>query len=416
MPPVIDNLLAFLDATPTAFHTVAASADLLEQAGFTRLAECDAWDTAPGGRYYLTRNGSALIAFQMPQEAPRAARIAVAHSDSPALKLKLESAETAGDCLRIPIEVYGGPIYSTWLDKPLGVAGRFHWQSGSRHLEQLVISDLPLAVIPNPAIHLADLNNGFSYNPQEHLAAIFGSGDVAELARHLLDCDSTPPLQPFVAELFLYDATPACTVGLDQKLLQAPHLDNRCSCHAALTALINAAAQPDLLQLVAFFDNEECGSVSYAGAGGNFLECTLARLAGPAPDALPRLCAASMISSVDAAHAIHPNFPHRHDPGYAPILGKGIVLKENANQRYATDARTAAFFHDCCSRVGIQAQHFAARSDARCGSTVGPGCAARLGIPAVDLGIPMLAMHSARETAHLDDQERLVLYLQAFFA
>lgn len=405
-----EGLLGFIDASPTPYHAVAGLSKILLSAGFKEYRESETWDAVPGSMGFVVRNQSALAIFQMGEVALSAKtgfRIIAAHTDSPALKLKHQAAQTTGGCLRIPVEIYGSTIHSSWLDRPLGVAGRIVDLDSSPSEPELVCSRQPLTVIPNVAPHMnRDINEGFRYNPQQHLAALFGKGTLEELFANLLPKKrKLPSPDVLVAELFLYETEAACLTGFDQQLILAPRLDNLASCYAAVLALCKM--QPGRQTRVLFLaDNEEVGSVSMQGANSAFLRDFLTRLLPrktASNDLLLRMLAQSSLLSADAAHALHPNFPESHDPAYAPELNRGVVIKNNASLRYASNAISQAFLLRQCRKNQIPVQSFAARSDKGCGSTIGPVCSALLGIPALDLGIPLWGMHSCRETSGKDD-------------
>ncbi len=406
----VSDLLGFIDASPTPYHAVAGLKKTLLSAGFREYDESEVWDVEPGSAGFVIRNQSALAIFQIGDaglSAKMGFRIIAAHTDSPALKLKHQAAQTSGGSLRIPVEIYGSTIHSSWLDRPLGVAGRIVDLDSSAAAPELVCSGQPLAVIPNIAPHMnRDINEGFRYNPQQHLAALFGKGTLQELFANLLPKKKKlPGSEALVAELFLYETERACLTGLSQQLILAPRLDNLASCHAAVSALCNLkpGKHPRILFLA---DNEEVGSTSMQGANSPFLRDFLTRLL-PRKTAtdhlLLRMLAQSSLLSADAAHALHPNFPEVHDPAFAPELNRGVVLKHNASLRYASNAISQANLLRQCRKYQIPVQYFAARSDKGCGSTIGPLCSALLGIPALDLGIPLWGMHSSRETTGKED-------------
>jgi aspartyl aminopeptidase len=406
----VTGLLGFIDASPTPYHAVANMAGTLKAAGFQEYNESESWDIEPGQAGFVVRNQSALAIFQMGETALSAEtgfRIIAAHTDSPALKLKHQAAQMTGGCLRIPVEIYGSTIHSSWLDRPLGVAGRIVDLDDPAAVPELVCSGQPLAVIPNVAPHMSrDINEGFRYNPQQHLAALFGKATLEDLFAKLLPKrKKRPSPDALVAELFLYETESACLTGLTQQLILAPRLDNLASCYAAVNALCNM--KPSKSSRVLFLaDNEEVGSTSMQGANSAFLRDFLTRLmprktAGN--DLLLRMLAQSSLLSADAAHALHPNFPEVHDPAYAPELNRGVVIKNNASLRYASNAISQAELLRQCRKNQIPVQYFAARSDKGCGSTIGPLCSALLGIPALDLGLPLWGMHSIRETTGRED-------------
>ena len=414
----IEKLLAFIDGSPTQFHAAAKVVDCLEAHGFERLREDEPWRLAAGGRYFVERNASSVLAFALP-ELPSAImplRLAAVHLDSPLLKLKLKGAkcDSAG-VATIPVDVYGGPILATWLDRPLGIAGMLFSEADGRVVERLY--DCPnAAVIPNAAIHLnRDINGkGAVYNPQNELNAIVGMGglDVASalgIPEDALD-DS---------ELFLYDSSKAALVGAKKEMVNSSRLDNLLSAFAALEALPKFKSQGAQFVPMAFFaDNEEIGSQTLQGADSDFLPCVVRRMLsafGAKEDDVCAALARSRMISADAAHAEHPNYRQFYEPNYAPQMGHGIALKRNTKFRYASNGRDCAEFRRMCKEAGIACQDFVNRADMPCGSTVGAAISAALGVAGVDIGVPMLAMHSIRETAALDDVFGLQRVFEAFW-
>lgn len=414
-----DSLLDFLKESPTAFHAVPWLSRRLQEAGYRPLDPREEWALEPGGRYLTTRNGSSLIAFRLAHQAPLdAARMGVCHTDSPALKLRLrDAAQAAPGLLKVPVEVYGGATIAPWLDRPLQVAGRLPLRDSEGRMRFLPVATRePVAVIPNPPIHLASLNDGFRYNPQTQLAALIPYAGLGELLAALAPEGCSPleaPLQR-TAELYLADAQAPVAMG---ELLQAPRLDNLTSCHALAEALCQEEP-PACTLLGGFFDLEEVG-LNFQSAGGDFLPSTLLRLANAlgegSPQALPRMMAASLCLSLDVAHAFHPNFPELFDPEDSPRLGQGPALKFHANQNFATTLPAAAYLQDLAARSQLPLQTFTPRSDSRCGSTIGRMVAGSLGVAVADLGAPIWAMHSLRETGSLSDTKALQQLLQAFF-
>ncbi len=418
MPEQAERLREFLEASPTAFHGVQWLSRRFREAGFQSLDPGMPWQLQAGGRYFTTRNGSSLIAFRLGKEDPLAtARMGVCHTDSPALKLRLRDAVQEGSLLKVPVEVYGGATLPPWLDRPLLVAGRIPCRNAQGTLSfPLVTSGGPLAVIPNPPIHLANLNDGFRYNPQTQMAALLSVESLDALRERLLpgECQDTPAELWNMAELFLADAQPPVALG---DLLQSPRLDNLTSAYALAEALCTPEESSGTL-LGGFFDLEEVG-LNFQSAGGDFLPSTLARIAdglgASSLQTIPRMMAASLCLSLDVAHAFHPNFPELFDAKDAPRMGEGPALKFHANQNFATTLPAAAILRDLALRRSLPLQTFTPRSDSRCGSTIGRMVAGSLGVAVADLGIPLWAMHSIRETASQQDVETLTELLQAFF-
>ncbi|HEX6765626.1 MAG TPA: M18 family aminopeptidase [Polyangiaceae bacterium] len=421
---VLSDLVRFLDASPTPFHACRETAARLEANGFRKLDERDPLRLTPGARAYAVRSGS-LVAFVAGKKPPAEAGFVMlgAHTDSPNLRLKPLPGFASAGFRQLAIEPYGGVLYSTWLDRELGLAGRVVLRGGS---SELVRIDRPVAVIPNLAIHLnREVNkDGLVLNAEKHLHPIIG-----------LDADATPDFDALLVEalagtpargaarndivgfdLCLFDVRGAAFGGAVGELLHSARLDNLVSCHAACQALISAGPETDATRVVALFDHEEVGSQSTVGARSELLRGLLERVAGgydgAGSDAWPRAAARSFFVSVDMAHGVHPNYPDKHDKHHRPLLGKGPVVKVNVNQSYATDGVAQGAFVDACRAEDCEPQFFAARNDIPCGSTIGPITAARLGVRTIDVGNPMLAMHSCRETAASSDALAMVRVLR----
>ncbi|MBM4336333.1 MAG: M18 family aminopeptidase [Deltaproteobacteria bacterium] len=433
MPEAARDLLAFIDASPTPYHAVAEATRRLRAAGYAECAEQELWSLAPGDRRFVVRHGGSLVAFAIGSESPVDAgfRIVGAHTDSPNLRLKPCSDTCAQGYRQLAVEPYGGLLLHTWLDRDLSIAGRVTLRDGGALLTVLLDFDRPLARVPSLAIHLnRDLKEkGLQLNAQTHSLPLVGLEDAPALAPLLateLRAQAVADVAPdaiLAFDLMLYDAQPAAIIGADGALLVAPRLDNLASCHAAVSALVHDGARMDLgraTRAIVLYDHEEVGSESVEGAGGNLLVETLERIVaafkGGAAQGLARARARSRVVSADMAHAVHPNFADKHEPGHKPVLGRGPVIKSNVNQSYATDAVTAAEFAELCAGAGVVPQRFSSRNDQPCGSTIGPITASRTGIPTVDVGNPMLSMHSCRELAGTADVAPMIRVLQAFFA
>ncbi len=431
MPAVsAKSLCDFLDACPTQFHAADALAAALQAHGAQALDERSAWTLEPGKAYYAARNGSGIVAFRMGGESPAQAGFALAgaHTDAPSLRVRPEKIlrHKAGE--RIAVEVYGGPILSTWLDRPLALAGRVAVRGAGGLPElRLVNPSGPAAVIPNLAIHLnREVNKGFEYNVQNHLPALVaaplaerraGEGvepwALAAAARDL----GVPGRDILGAELFLVDASRAVILGSDGELINSGRIDNLAGCHAILSAFHSAPAGAHG-QVAVFFDNEEIGSGTRQGADGLFLRDVLARIcarSGCDSEGFYRALAASFCVSVDAAQGWHPSYPEKYDDAFSPVLNGGPAVKANANFKYATDADSEARFRSCCEDAAVPCQKFAVRADMTPGSTIGPLSAALTGIRTVDVGVPLLAMHSIRETAGSYDHDFMTAALRRFF-
>lgn len=421
------ELIEYIDASPSPWHAVASAETRLLAQGYTRLDETERWQLAAGGRYYVVRGGAAMIAFALGSEPLEEAgyRIVGAHTDSPGLRLK-PRATIAGDGIaRLGVEVYGGPILATFTDRDLSLAGRVVLRSGTTQQLRLLRFEQPLLRLPNLAIHMnRDVNDqGLKLDKQTELPLILGQlGDKddadANLRKLLADAVEADAADLLSFELAVYDVQQGCLWGADQAFIADSHLDNLASCHAALSALL-ATERPRSTCIAAFFDHEEVGSESASGAGGSFIADVLARIASDAKldeQDRQRAIAKSFFISADMAHAYNPNFPSAYEPCHKVIVNGGPVIKTNANQRYTTNAQTAARFIGFCEAAGVPYQQYAHRSNLGCGSTIGPMVAAQLGIASVDVGSPMWAMHSARESAGAHDHAYMIAALTAAYA
>lgn len=420
------GLLRYIDASPTPFHAVVEARRLLEAAGFQALDERDSWQLTPGSRHYVTRNGSALIAFVSGDRplSDSGVRMIGAHTDSPCLKIKPRPELKSQGYWQLGIEVYGGALLNPWFDRDLGLAGRvtLRLANGDLHSRLIDIRE-PVACIPSLAIHLdREANDKRSINKQTHLPAIVarvaGADDEFNLrhelqARLVADDASLTGATLLDYELSLHDLQPASTVGWRREFIAAARLDNLLSCYTALTALCHSESREH--RLIVLNDHEEVGSGSAAGARGSFLKSVLERLTGGG-EAQARAMAHSLLVSTDNAHGVHPNFADRHDANHGPVLNGGPALKINHNQSYASNSETAAVFREACARAGVPLQSFVARGDMGCGSTIGPITAAQLGVRTVDVGVPTFAMHSIRELAGRDDAWSLMQALGVCFS
>jgi len=421
MDPLPD-LLAFLAASPTPYHAVASAAARLEAAGFARLDERASWAGLAGGRHYVVQEDTAILAFVVPEKLGlRAFRIVGAHTDSPNLRLKPKPEYAKEGYLQLGVEVYGGALLNSWLDRDLGLAGRvlvredgtspaapergLHQEAGAIGA-RLVLLDEPRLRVPQLAIHLdREVNEkGVQLNRQEHLAPILGLAPAGSAAAEDLAtiCAAAAGVDRGTIvglDLMLYDTLGPALGGAKDELLFSARLDNLAMCHAAITALVEAsagAADGDLVPLAALFDHEEVGSQSASGAQSALLPRVLARIVqatGGSADDVARVTSGSLCVSADMAHAVHPNYPDRHEPRHRPALNGGPVLKVNSQQRYATSGRTGALFAELCRAADVPLQHYAHRTDLPCGTTIGPITSTLLGIPTVDVGNPMLSMH-----------------------
>ncbi len=418
-----DALLRYLDASPTPFHAVRAGTRLLEDAGFAALDEREPWTLVPGGRYFLTRNGSSLIAFVLGSSpvATTGLRMVGAHTDSPCLRVKPQPEIVTKGYTQLGVEVYGGALLNPWFDRDLGLAGRLTLRLADGRIDSYLVDIRePVAVIPSLAIHLdREANDKRSINKQTQLPAIVARALGTEfnlrdelLARLLSFEPGLEGASLLDHELSLFDLQPPALVGWRGEFIASARLDNLLSCYTALAALIDSHCQSN--RLIVLNDHEEVGSGSAAGARGSFLRSVLERVAG-SHEAYARAMAHSVLISTDNAHGVHPNFADRHDPQHSPLLNAGPVLKINHNQSYATNSETAAWFREACRRAEVPLQQFVTRGDIGCGSTIGPITAAQLGVRTVDVGVPTFAMHSIRELAGKDDAAALARALGASF-
>lgn len=426
----IADLIGFLDASPTPYHAVAETARRLDTAGYRALREQDAWELAEGDRCYVVRAGGSLVAFEMGNAEPADAgfHLIGAHTDSPNLRLKPRADLKASGYRQLAVEPYGGVLLYTWLDRDLGLAGRVSVAAGEEPRTVLVNLHRAVARVPSLAIHLhRELRtDGLKINEQTHMPPMIGLESAPELASLLAEEFEAIGEEPVDVDdilgfdLMFYDLQGATVGGISGDFLFSGRLDNLASSHAALSALLRAGeSEAPFTRVVTLHDHEEVGSRSSTGAGGTLLLDTLDRLAlltsGGDPEARPRAIARSTMISADMAHAVHPSHAERHEPGHRPVIGGGPVLKVNAGQSYATDAETAAMFASVCRRADVPLQHFVARSDVGCGSTIGPISAARVGLRTVDVGNPMLSMHSCREMAGTADVEPMIRAMTTFF-
>jgi aspartyl aminopeptidase len=412
MAHILTDLKAFLDTSPTSWHAVKEMGNRLALREFQPLYEEEKWELQLGKKYFVVRGGS-LCAFCLPEKTPHQAVILASHTDSPALKLKPLPGFQRGNMIQYGVEVYGAPLLSSWLNRDLALAGRvvISNSSGQREERQVFLDDA-LLFIPQLAIHLdREVNEkGLALNKQEHLSPIVGLSDEQTtpldtleklLRRHL----SFHSLLSF--ELFLVPHEPCRFLGLENEMLASYRLDNLASTHACLSAF-GLLEKPSShgLQMGLFFDNEEVGSHSKEGAASPFLNEILERMSHclhMGAEDLMRLKHRSLCISADMAHALNPNYPKKHEPHHTPLLGKGIVLKYNADQKYASNALSAAVIVQACQQLNLPYQSYVCRSDIPCGSTVGPVIAQNTGINTVDIGCPQLSMHSCREVMAVQD-------------
>lgn len=421
------DLLQYLNDSPTAFHAVENAAKILRESGFRELKETEEWSLSKGGRYFVIKNQSCMIAFTVGDGnlAEQGFRIIGAHADSPCLKIKPGACTVTSDgYIKVNVEIYGGVILSTWFDRPLALAGRLIVREGEVLRERLIRIDRPVLMIPNLCIHFhRNVNDNCSYNKQTEMLPLLAmreegmeKGDcLLDLIREETGIEKEDILDH---ELFLYEYQKGILTGAKEEFISASRIDDLAMVYSGLRALTEAGDKGSPYKMLAVFDNEEVGSTSAQGAGSGFLMHVLNRICknlGLTEDAYFQAIANSTSVSADTAHAVHPNYSDKHDPECRPVLGGGPVIKYSASQRYSTTAFSAAYFMEACERAGVPCQKFVNRNDIAGGSTIGPTISSLTTIPAVDVGIPILAMHSIREFGAVADNVYTEMAFQAFY-
>ncbi|MFF3027173.1 M18 family aminopeptidase [Microbacterium sp. NPDC057944] len=413
-----DDLADFVSASPSSYHAAEEVARRLESAGFSRLREEDPWPAQQGGRFVVVRDGAA-IAWTVPSDAVATtpSHVLGAHTDSPGFKLKPQPTTGSAGWLQAAVEVYGGPLLNSWLDRELRLAGRLALADGS-----VVLADTgALLRLPQLAVHLdREANSGLALDKQFQTQPVWGLGDPtqADILAELAASAGVAASDIRGYDVVIADTARGSVFGKDSAFFASGRLDDLASVHAGVVALATHDAESGPIAVLAAFDHEELGSGSRSGAAGPFLEDVLERVyAGLGADASERrrAYASSWCLSSDVGHSVHPNYAAKHDPVVHPVLGSGPILKLNANQRYATDAVGSAAWRSWCESAGVRPQEFVSNNNVPCGSTIGPITATRLGIRTVDVGIPILSMHSARELAGVSDLHDLSLVAGAFF-
>ncbi len=421
----IQDLLDFIQASPTPFHATNTMRENFIAQDFTELDEADAWTLKSGGKYLVTRNESSLIAFTLGDIAPEQAglRMLGAHTDSPCLHIKPAPELCKQGYFQLGVEVYGGALLNPWFDRDLSIAGRVSYRDNQNNRKQTLIDfKRPVASIPSLAIHLdRDANKNRTINSQTDLPPVLMHSDKAstpdfrqlllqELKQQMPDLEVATVLD---YELCIYECQPPALIGLLQDFIASVRLDNLLSCFVGMRSMIdNTSTQNTLLVCN---DHEEVGSSSACGADGPFLASVLNRICGES-EKLSRCIDRSWLISVDNAHGIHPNYADKHDANHGPEINQGPVIKTNSNQRYATNSETSGLFRHLCEQTGVPVQSFVVRSDMACGSTIGPITASNIGIKTLDIGIPTFAMHSIRELAGVKDPAYLHRVLTEFFS
>lgn len=425
---IIDGLFEFIEKSPCSYHAAENVMRRLTEEGYSELKEKDEWKLVRGGKYYVNRNGSSVLALHIPEKEIKGFHIIASHSDSPCFKIKeLPEMAVEEQYVKLNVETYGSMIMSTWLDRPLSVAGRIVSGKGKGTVKdnacradvRTVRIDKDLLIIPNVAIHMnRDINKGFEYNVQTDMLPLFGGIEAKESFLNLIAEAAAVDKEEISAyDLFLYNREKGKIFGAQEEYICAPRLDDLECVYTSLQAMLQAAPQ-EYINVLAVFDNEEVGSMTRQGAASTFLQDTLQRVCAGlsfSQSDYCRLIADSFMLSADNAHAVHPNHPEKADPTNRPYLNGGIVIKYHGSQRYTTDALSAAVMKDICIQAGVPYQTYANRSDIPGGSTLGNISAAQVPVSTVDIGLAQLAMHSAYETAGRKDVEYMLKAMRFFW-
>ena len=407
------SLKHFLDASVSVYHAIDELAKTLENAGYTRLFENKTWNLAPGGKYYMTRSGTAIMAFRVPQGSPKGFMLSASHSDRPCFKVK-ENCELKGNYTRMAVERYGGMLIAPWLDRPLSIAGRALVETETGVESKLVNIDQDLLLMPNVAIHMnRQANEGYKWNPAVDTLPLMGGKDAAGKLEKLLE--EAAGGKVLGHDLYLYIRQKASIWGMDEEYISSAALDDL-ACAWLCTQGFLKAAETEAIPVLCVFDNEEVGSSSLQGADSDLLGLLLQRICGSLGLKLENMLSQSFMLSADNAHAIHPNHPEFADPNNAPVVNKGVVLKFNANQRYTTDGVSAAIFRKICGKADVPVQTYCNRADLPGGSTLGNISLTHVSVQSADIGLPQLAMHSCYETAGVQDALWMEEALTAYYS
>ena len=416
----ISGLTDFLKKSVSAFHAVEAICGELRGAGYAELQESNRWEIAPGGRYFVTRNQSSVIAFRVPERGFAPVQAVASHSDSPVFRVKeCAEIESQGSYVQLNTERYGGMIMSTWMDRPLSVAGRVLVRTERGIESKLVCVDRDMLLMPSLPIHMnREVNDGVKFNAQVDMLPLVGDASAkGSFARVIAEAAEVAPERIVGNDLFLYNRMAPSVWGEDGCYISAPRLDDLECAYTALCGFLGAKGG-EHINMYCVFDNEEVGSLTRQGADSTFFEDVIRRLAlalGADGEAMRAALASSFLVSADNAHALHPNHPEKYDPTNRVYMNEGVVVKFSANQRYTTDGISKAIFSQICERAGVPVQYFANRSDIVGGSTMGNISSAHVSIPTVDIGLAQLAMHSCFETAGTRDAEYMARALKAFY-
>ena len=409
----MEELREFLDRSVSAYHATANLVEMLEQAGYTRLYEHEPWNLVRGGKYYMVRGGTTMLAFRVPKGTPKGFMISACHTDRPTFKVK-GNGELKGTYTRLATEKYGGMLMSPWMDRPLSVAGRVVVETEDGVEAKLINIDRDLMLMPNVAIHMnRTVNDGYKWNPAVDTIPLLGGKDAAGKFWPLIEKEAGGKLLGY--DLYLYVRQKASIWGIDNEYISSPALDDLECAWGCTRGFLNAK-ESDSVPVLCAFDDEEVGSNSPQGAASTILEFTLERICDALGADIHLMLAQSFMVSADNAHALHPNHPEYADPTNAPTMGGGVVLKFNAAQRYTTDGVSAAVFAKICSRVDVPLQCYCNRADIPGGSTLGHISMTHVSVPTVDVGLAQLAMHSCYETASLADVEYLERAMTAYYS
>ena len=409
----ISQFIDFLNNSPSCYHATANLVEMMQEAGYIQLHEHQDWTLIPGGKYFMVRGGTTLIAFRIPHGQPRGFMMSASHVDRPTFKIKGEG-ELQGAYTRLSTEAYGGMIMSTWLDRPLSVAGRVLVETEGGVAGRLINIDRDLLLIPNVAIHMnRQVNDGYKWNPAVDTLPLVGSRESTGKFNELLEQEAGGKI--WGRDLYLYNRQKASIWGVEEEYLSAPALDDLACAWGCTQGFLNSD-ETDAVPVLCCFDDEEVGSNSPQGAASTLLADTLTRICNALEVNPYRMLAQSFMISADNAHAIHPNHPEYADPANAPVMGGGLALKFNANQRYATDGVSAAVFRKLCAKCGVPVQDYCNRADIPGGSTLGHISLTHVSVPTADVGLPQLAMHSSYETIAVKDLGYLETVMAEYYS
>ena len=409
----ISEFIDFLNKSPSCYHATANLVEMLRAEGYSQLYEHEDWELLPGSKYFMVRGGTTLIAFRIPENAPKGFMMSASHVDRPTFKIKGEG-EMEGRYTRLATERYGGMIMSTWMDRPLSVAGRVLVETEDGVVGRLINIDRDLMLMPNVAIHMnRQVNDGYKWNPAVDTIPLLGGKDAVGKFNELLEKEAGGKI--LGRDLYLYVRQKASVWGVEEAYISSPALDDL-ECTWACARGFLQAKHTDAIAVLCAFDDEEVGSNSPQGAASTLLADTLNRICNALRLNPYRMLAQSFMVSADNAHAVHPNHPEFADPTNAPVLGGGVVLKFNANQRYTTDGVSAAVFRKICAGVQVPVQDYCNRADIPGGSTLGHISLTHVSVPTADVGLPQLAMHSSYETAAVKDLTYLETAMTAYYS